>query len=296
MEHFLCHPIYDHYYNFSREASLQRNLPLIFHCTNPQHGGWNFRWGSGSSPHGNWDYRWGLGSGPGGRTWGFGSGNGQSGGGSGFGFGWGGSSSNSSGGHGFYYGGGSGDFGFGYGGGGGGLNFNGRFGFDCGPNPPSQPRSNGQLEQRVNEVGEFYLTTSKKQPNTSKGSSIMKDKGNHQFFAGVLCLLLIELGQITQHKWAWPFMHPVDVEGLGFHDYYEEKRREEEEAEAQLNLQLAQEAAHSKVARDLSNELYELNMHLEELREMLVQKCSSVLLDQSIMGLALVDIKDSVME
>lgn len=26
--------------------------------------------------------------------------------------------------------------------------------------------------------------------------------------------------QITQHKWAWPFMQPVDVEGLGLHDYY----------------------------------------------------------------------------
>lgn len=29
--------------------------------------------------------------------------------------------------------------------------------------------------------------------------------------------------QITQHKWAWPFMQPVDVEGLGLHDYYEVK-------------------------------------------------------------------------
>lgn len=29
--------------------------------------------------------------------------------------------------------------------------------------------------------------------------------------------------QITQHKWAWPFMKPVDVEGLGLHDYYEVK-------------------------------------------------------------------------
>ncbi|KAF5749310.1 transcription factor GTE1-like [Tripterygium wilfordii] len=23
------------------------------------------------------------------------------------------------------------------------------------------------------------------------------------------------------HKWAWPFMQPVDVEGLGLHDYYQ---------------------------------------------------------------------------
>lgn len=27
--------------------------------------------------------------------------------------------------------------------------------------------------------------------------------------------------QLSQHKWAWPFMEPVDVEGLGLHDYYE---------------------------------------------------------------------------
>lgn len=27
--------------------------------------------------------------------------------------------------------------------------------------------------------------------------------------------------QITQHKWAGPFMQPVDVVGLGLHDYYE---------------------------------------------------------------------------
>ena len=27
--------------------------------------------------------------------------------------------------------------------------------------------------------------------------------------------------QIMQHKWAWPFMEPVDVEGLKLHDYYE---------------------------------------------------------------------------
>ncbi|KFK34481.1 hypothetical protein AALP_AA5G151000 [Arabis alpina] len=27
--------------------------------------------------------------------------------------------------------------------------------------------------------------------------------------------------QITQHKCAWPFLHPVNVQGLGLHDYYE---------------------------------------------------------------------------
>lgn len=29
------------------------------------------------------------------------------------------------------------------------------------------------------------------------------------------------LVQISQHKWAWPFMKPVDVKGLGLHDYHE---------------------------------------------------------------------------
>ncbi|KAJ6983315.1 transcription factor GTE6-like [Populus alba x Populus x berolinensis] len=53
----------------------------------------------------------------------------------------------------------------------------------------------------------------------------------------------------------------------------EEKRREDEEVEAKLDMQLAQEAAHAKMARDLSNELYEADMHLEELRDIVVQKC-----------------------
>lgn len=36
---------------------------------------------------------------------------------------------------------------------------------------------------------------------------------------------------------------------------FQEKRREEEEAEAQLNMQFAQESAHAKLARDLCNEV-----------------------------------------
>ncbi|XP_065633678.1 transcription factor GTE1 isoform X2 [Quercus suber] len=160
------------------------------------------------------------------------------------------------------------------------------------------------------------------------------------------------LRQIMQHKWAWPFMEPVDVEGLKLHDYYEvidkpmdfstvknqmeakdgtgyknvreicadvrlifknamkynnddrsdvhvmaktllekfeekwllllpkvteeEKRREDEEAQAQLDMQLAQDAAYAKMARDLNNELYELDVHLEDLREMVVQKCRKI--------------------
>ncbi|CAJ1947764.1 unnamed protein product [Sphenostylis stenocarpa] len=53
----------------------------------------------------------------------------------------------------------------------------------------------------------------------------------------------------------------------------EETRREEEEAEAQLALQVAQEVAQAKMARDLSNELYEVDVSLEELREVVLKRC-----------------------
>ncbi|XP_044507493.1 transcription factor GTE1-like isoform X2 [Mangifera indica] len=224
-----------------------------------------------------------------------------------------------------------------------------------------------KLEQRVNEVEQFYLSsTSKKQGGSSKGSSVLKDKEKERHVPSIrkqqqeasrkekaaekrMEELMRQFGtilrHITQHKWAWPFMQPVDVKGLGLDDYYEiidkpmdfstikkqmeakdyknvreictdvrlvfknamkyndeksdvhvmaktllakfeerwlqllpkvteeEKRLEEEEAEAQLDMQLAQEAANAKMARDISNELHEVDMHLEELREMVVQKC-----------------------
>ncbi|XP_009611080.1 transcription factor GTE6-like isoform X2 [Nicotiana tomentosiformis] len=233
-----------------------------------------------------------------------------------------------------------------------------------------------QLEQRVNEVEKFYLNASIKQPNTSKNTSSGKHKDKEKHVPGFKKLqleasrgeaaaakrmqeLMRQFGtilrQITQHKWAWPFMQPVDVEGLGLHDYYEiidrpmdfstiknqmeardgagykhvreifadvrlvfknamkyndeksdvhrmaktllekfeekwlqllpkvteeEKRREEEEAEVQLNMQLAQEAAHAKLARDLCNELYEADTHLEELREMVVTRCRKISIEE----------------
>ncbi|KAJ6772929.1 TRANSCRIPTION FACTOR GTE6-RELATED [Salix koriyanagi] len=205
-----------------------------------------------------------------------------------------------------------------------------------------------KLERRVNEVEQFYLNISKKQQSGSSkggGSSIVKDKDKERHVPSIrkqqqdaskreaaaakrMQELMRQLGttlrQIAQHKWAWPFMQPVDVKGLGLHDYYEvidkpmdlstiknqmeandgtgyknvreicadartllgkfeekwlqllpkvteeEKRREDEEVEAKLDMQLAQEAA---MARDLSNELYEVDMHLAELRNIVVQKC-----------------------
>ncbi|XP_010509690.1 PREDICTED: transcription factor GTE1 isoform X2 [Camelina sativa] len=151
--------------------------------------------------------------------------------------------------------------------------------------------------------------------------------------------------QITQNKWAWPFMEPVDVKGLGLHDYYkviekpmdlgtikkkmegsdysnvreiyadvrlvfknamkyneakedvyvmaqsllqkfeekwihimpklveEEKKQADEEAEEHANKQLTLEAAQAEMTRDLSNELYEIDLELERLRESVVQRC-----------------------
>lgn len=233
-----------------------------------------------------------------------------------------------------------------------------------------------KLEQRVNEAEQFYLTTSRKPLNTSKGSSVTKDKGKEKHIPSVkkqqqdasrreaaaakrMQELMRQFGTIfrfiTQHKWAWPFMKPVDVEGLGLDDYYEiiekpmdlstvknqmeakdgtgyknvreiyadvrlvfknamkynderhdvhimaktllekfeekwlqllpkvdeeEKRRQEEEAEAQLDMQLAQEASYAKIARDISNELYEVDTHLEGLREMVVQKCRKISVEE----------------
>lgn len=226
-----------------------------------------------------------------------------------------------------------------------------------------------KLEQKVHDIDNFYSSMNKMQTKMPKGNSATKDKDKEKYIPSIkkqqqdasrreaaaskrMQDLMRQFGtilrQITQHKWAWPFMQPVDVEGLGLHDYYEvidkpmdfftiknqmeakdgtgykhvreicadvrlvfknamkyndeksdvhvmaktllakfeekwlqllpkiteeETRREEEEVEAQLAMQAAQEAAQAKIARDLSNELYEVDAILEELREMVVKRC-----------------------
>ncbi|XP_057762936.1 transcription factor GTE6-like isoform X2 [Arachis stenosperma] len=233
-----------------------------------------------------------------------------------------------------------------------------------------------ELEQKVNDIEIFFSSTNKRQNNMDKGNSSTKDKDKEKHVPSIkkqnkvatrreaaaakrMQDLMRQFGtilrQITQHKWAWPFMQPVDVEGLGLHDYYEvidkpmdfstiknqteakdgtgyknvreicvdvrlvftnamkyndeksdvhvmaktllekfeekwlqflpkvteeETRREQEEAEAQLSMQLAQEAAHARMARDLSNELYDVDVHLEELREMAVKKFRKMTTDE----------------
>ncbi|KAK0578247.1 hypothetical protein LWI29_007394 [Acer saccharum] len=99
-----------------------------------------------------------------------------------------------------------------------------------------------QLEEKLNEVEHFYTTMDSTQPNMSKSSSFMKDKlkekhniiiekqqqeASNREEAALRRMQELKrqfatiFRQITQHKWAWPFMQPVDVEGLGLHDYYE---------------------------------------------------------------------------
>ncbi|KAF3772819.1 Transcription factor [Nymphaea thermarum] len=53
----------------------------------------------------------------------------------------------------------------------------------------------------------------------------------------------------------------------------EERRRKKEEEEAKMNLQAAEEATVAKLAADLNNELDELNLHLDDLRERVVLNC-----------------------
>ncbi|KAI9079022.1 hypothetical protein K1719_039022 [Acacia pycnantha] len=100
-----------------------------------------------------------------------------------------------------------------------------------------------KIEEQVNEVEQFYQSTSNIQTSSnSKGCSLIKDKGRDKHFISAerqkqnasrrevaaakrMQELMRQFStifrQITQHKWAWAFMEPVDVKGLELHDYYE---------------------------------------------------------------------------
>ncbi|KAL1819243.1 hypothetical protein ACET3Z_014112 [Daucus carota] len=99
-----------------------------------------------------------------------------------------------------------------------------------------------KIEKRVNDVQQFYWTTSKNHLSTVKDHPARKDKDKDKHIPGMkkqqqdasrrdaagakrMQELMRQFGtifrQITQHKYAWPFMQPVDVKGLGLHDYYE---------------------------------------------------------------------------
>ncbi|KAJ6945924.1 transcription factor GTE1 isoform X1 [Populus alba x Populus x berolinensis] len=90
-----------------------------------------------------------------------------------------------------------------------------------------------EFEQRVDAVERYYADN--KELNTAKCSSILKDKIKKKHLMTVekqqedsekttqdlMRQFAVIFRQITQHKWAWPFLEPVDVEGLCLHDYYE---------------------------------------------------------------------------
>ncbi|XP_020245934.1 transcription factor GTE1-like isoform X2 [Asparagus officinalis] len=84
-----------------------------------------------------------------------------------------------------------------------------------------------ELEQRVKELTDFY--THKKQPKNLKWiSSCLKDKtdgaqkesGCSERMQEVMCQFGTILKQLSAHKWAEPFLEPVDVKGLRLRDYY----------------------------------------------------------------------------
>ncbi|KAL3626447.1 hypothetical protein CASFOL_029996 [Castilleja foliolosa] len=227
-----------------------------------------------------------------------------------------------------------------------------------------------QIEQKLNGVEQFY--SNEKHPSATKSGSSTKDKDRENFLANygkrqqdaahkeadaarrkqqLMRQFENIFLKITQHKWAAPFMQPVDVVGLGLHDYYEvidkpmdfstikskmearddtgyknvreicadvrlvfknamkyndekndvhvmakslldkfetkwlqllpkvdedEKLRKEEESEMQLDMKLSQEIVHAKMARELTFELDKVDTHLDELKEMTLQKCRKI--------------------
>ncbi|WCJ33295.1 Transcription factor GTE6 [Euphorbia peplus] len=226
-----------------------------------------------------------------------------------------------------------------------------------------------ELQQGVNIVEKFFMAPDDNNLDVVKCSSTVNDKvkdmylmdiekkpprgSNREAAAEMRRQDLIHLfagifHHITQHQWAWPFMEPVDVVGLGLDDYYkviekpmdlgtikskleaksdtgyknvreiyadvrlvfknamkyndekddvhvmartllekfeekwlqllpkvaeEEKRQAKEQTEIQSAVKLAQEASHANMARDLNNELYEVDMQLGNLRKMVIQEC-----------------------
>uniref|UniRef100_A0A1J3K305 Transcription factor GTE6 n=1 Tax=Noccaea caerulescens TaxID=107243 RepID=A0A1J3K305_NOCCA len=90
------------------------------------------------------------------------------------------------------------------------------------------------LEHKLKEVEEFYssIGVSVSGKDTEKGRQVFGIRKVQQEAARREAVaakrmqdLMRQFGtifrQITQHKCAWPFMHPVNVEGLGLDDYYE---------------------------------------------------------------------------
>ncbi|KAH7416407.1 hypothetical protein KP509_14G090300 [Ceratopteris richardii] len=100
-----------------------------------------------------------------------------------------------------------------------------------------------EIEQQVNDVVQVRASLNKGKMLSGKGGINSKDRDKEKnalnakknqlsdaarreaATAKRMAELMRQFGtilrQITQHKWAWPFMKPVDVEGLNLHDYYD---------------------------------------------------------------------------
>lgn len=100
-----------------------------------------------------------------------------------------------------------------------------------------------EMEQQVNEVTLMRASLSKGKVSLSKVNVNTKERDKDRSilnarkqlqadaarreaaFVKRMGELMRQFGtilrQITSHKWAWPFMNPVDVEGLQLHDYYD---------------------------------------------------------------------------
>ncbi|XP_058723436.1 transcription factor GTE1-like [Vicia villosa] len=86
-----------------------------------------------------------------------------------------------------------------------------------------------QLEKQVKEVEQFYqsiddLNNDFKNKGWEKpptGSKKPLQRALEEMQEEIIRHFSKMLSEITQHRWAWPFLEPVDVEGLGLDDYFE---------------------------------------------------------------------------
>ncbi|CAN1730913.1 Transcription factor GTE6 [Linum perenne] len=73
--------------------------------------------------------------------------------------------------------------------------------------------------EKVKEVEQSHSSSGENQEPTPKGKE--KQLPSVKRMEKLISEFRTVLSQLTQHKGAEPFLEPVDVEGLGLHDYYE---------------------------------------------------------------------------
>ncbi|CAK8570387.1 unnamed protein product [Lathyrus sativus] len=85
------------------------------------------------------------------------------------------------------------------------------------------------LEDQVTEVEQFYQSTDvqnndckiKRREKPPTGSKKLSRRALEEMQDEIMRHFSRMLTDITRHKWAWPFLEPVDVKGLELYDYYE---------------------------------------------------------------------------